>query len=72
MRLACVIDREDTVATLKFLLCAACWFALYQCGLLAALKRLHFILNSDVERYIALVLTAPHSRFCRRRTNGRR
>jgi hypothetical protein len=31
---ACVIDREDMVATLKFLLCAAYWFALYQCELL--------------------------------------
>jgi len=71
MRLACVIDREDMVATLKFLLCAACWFALYQCELLAAFKHLHFIQNADLERHFALVLT-PHPRFCRRRTNGRR
>jgi hypothetical protein len=57
MRLLCVIDREDIVAAPKFLLCADSWFARYQDELLAAFKRVHFILNADMESYFALVLT---------------
>jgi hypothetical protein len=57
MRLLCIIDREDIVAAPKFLLCRSEAVALYEPVLLAAFSRFHFVLNADMETYMALVLT---------------
>jgi len=57
MRLLCVIDREDIVAAPKFLICRGDALALYEQDLLSAFSRFHFVLNADMEKYFALVLT---------------
>jgi len=57
MRLVCVIDREDIVASAKFLLCRTDWFARYRDELLAEFRRFHYTLDADMESYFALVLT---------------
>ncbi len=57
MRLLCVVDREDIVAAPKFLICRGDALALYEQDLLSAFARFHFILNADMETYVALVLT---------------
>jgi hypothetical protein len=57
MRLLCIIDREDIVAAAKFLICRDETLALYEPDLLSAFSRFHFVLNADMETYVALVLT---------------
>ena len=57
MRLLCVVDREDIVAAPKFLICRSAALALYEQDLLRAFSQFHFILNADMETYVALVLT---------------
>jgi len=41
----------------KFLICRGDALALYEPDLLRAFSRFHFILNADMETYMALVLT---------------
>jgi len=57
MRLLCVVDREDIVAAPKFLICRSGALALYEQDLLSSFSRFHFLLNADMETYVALVLT---------------
>ena len=57
MRLVCIVDREDIVASPKFLLCREAWFARYQDDLMNEFRRFHFTLAGDMESYLALVLT---------------
>jgi predicted O-methyltransferase YrrM len=57
MRLLCIVDREDIVAAPKFLICRCAALALYEKDLLSAFSRFHFVLNADMETYVALVLT---------------
>jgi hypothetical protein len=57
MRLLCIIDREDIAAAPKFLICRHSSFALYEQDLLQAFSAFHYIINADMETYLALVLT---------------
>jgi predicted O-methyltransferase YrrM len=57
MRLLCVVDREDIVAAPKFLICRRDALPVYEQDLLNAFSRFHFMLNADMETYVALVLT---------------
>lgn len=57
MRLLCVIDREDIVAAPKFLICRGDALAHYEQDLLSAFSPFHYVLNADMEAYVALVLT---------------
>ena len=57
MRLLCIIDREDIVAATKFLICSGDALALYEQDLLSAFSPFHYVLDADMETYVALVLT---------------
>jgi predicted O-methyltransferase YrrM len=57
MRLLCIIDREDIVAATKFLICRDEMLALYEPDLLGAFAPFHYVLDADMETYVALVLT---------------
>jgi hypothetical protein len=57
MRLLCIIDREDIVAATKFLICNGDALALYEQDLLSAFSPFHYVLDADMETYVALVLT---------------
>ncbi len=57
LRLMGIIDREDIVASPKFLICHRDWLARYQDELLGEFQRFHYTLAADMEGYLALVLT---------------
>jgi hypothetical protein len=57
MRLFCVIDREDIVASAKFLLCRAAAVALYEEDLMIRFARYHYIMGGDAMGHLCVVLT---------------
>jgi len=57
MRLLCIIDREDIVAAAKFLICSGGALAFYEPDLLSAFSPFRYVLDADMEAYVALVLT---------------
>lgn len=57
MRLMCVIDREDIVASAKFLLCRAEAVALYEEDLMRRFAPFHYTLGGDALGHLCVVLT---------------
>jgi hypothetical protein len=57
MRLLCVIDREDIVASAKFLLCRADAVALYEEDLMTRFAHVHYVVGGDAMGHLCVVLT---------------
>jgi hypothetical protein len=57
MRVLCIIDREDIVASPKFLICRNEAVARYEQDLMTTFARFHFLMTADMGSYFALVLT---------------
>ena len=57
MRLLCVIDREDIVASAKFLLCRAEAVPLYEEDLMTRFAHVHYTLGGDAMGHLCVVLT---------------
>jgi hypothetical protein len=57
MRLFCVIDREDIVASAKFLLCPADAVALYEQDLMTRFAPFYYIMGGDALGHLCVVLT---------------
>jgi Methyltransferase domain len=57
MRLLCVIDREDIVASAKFLLCRVDAVPLYEEDLMTRFAEAHYTLGGDALGHLCVVLT---------------
>ena len=57
MRLLCVIDREDIVASAKFLLCRVEAVGLYEQDLMTRFAAFHYIMGGDAMGHLCVVLT---------------
>jgi hypothetical protein len=57
MRLFCVIDRKDIVASAKFLLCRAEAVALYEEDLMTRFAPFHYTMGGDAMGHLCVVLT---------------
>lgn len=57
MRLMCVIDREDIVASAKFLLCRAEAASLYEDDLMSRFAHVQYTLGGDALGHLCVVLT---------------
>jgi Methyltransferase domain len=57
MRLLCVVDREDIVASAKFLICRAQAVALYEEDLMTRFRHVQYTLGGDALGHLCVVLT---------------
>jgi hypothetical protein len=64
MRLLCVIDREDIVASAKFLLCRSDAVALYEQDLMTRFAAAHYTLGGDALGHLCVVLTPNRECSC--------